>query len=49
MRQAKPDDAFASLRDIRELFPLLVRYLGRTREVWIWALDQCKVVPRGVG
>ena len=55
MRQAKLDDVFtfASLRDIRELFPLLVRYLGRylgrTREFWIWALDQWKVVPRGVG
>ena len=47
MRQAKPDDVFtfATLRDIGELFPLLVRYLGRTRDFWIWVLDQWKVVP----
>ena len=47
MRQATPDDvfSFATLRDIRELFPLF----GRTREFWIWALDHWKVVPRGVG
>jgi hypothetical protein len=34
MRQAKPDDVFtfATLGEIRALFPLLVRYLGRTRE-----------------
>ena len=51
MRQAKPDDvfSFATLREIGELFPLLIRYLGRTREFWIWVLDQWKVVPRGAG
>jgi len=42
MRQAKPDDVFtfASLREIRELFPFVVRYLGRTRAFWTWVLDQ---------
>src|ERR1041384_3403871 len=51
MRQAKPDDVFtfATLREIRELFPLLGRYLGRTREFWIWVLAQWKVAPRGAG
>jgi len=51
MRQAKPDDVFTfvTLREIGELFPLLVRYLGRTREFWLWVLDQWKVVPRGGG
>jgi hypothetical protein len=51
MRQAKPDDvfSFATLRDIRDLFPLVVRYLGRTSDFWIWVLDQWKVVPRGAG
>ncbi|HEX7182377.1 MAG TPA: hypothetical protein VF756_11080 [Thermoanaerobaculia bacterium] len=38
MRQAKPDDVFAfvSPREIRELWPLLERYLGKTREFWTW-------------
>jgi hypothetical protein len=53
MWQAKPDDvfAFATLREIRELFPLLVRYryLGRTRDFWIWVLDQWKVVLGDAG
>jgi hypothetical protein len=48
MQQAKPDDVFTftTLREIRELFPLFVRYLGRTRDFWIWVLDQSKAVPR---
>jgi hypothetical protein len=51
MRQAKPDDVFtfSTLREIRELFPLLVRYLGRTRAFWIWVLEQWKVVPGASG
>jgi len=51
MRQAKPDDVFtfASLREIRELFPMLVRYLGRTRAFWTWVLEQWKAVPDAAG
>ena len=51
MRQAKPDDVFtfATLGEIQKLFPHLVRYLGRTREFWIWALDHWKVVPGAAG
>ena len=38
MRQAKPDDVFTfvSAREIRELWPRLERYLGKTREFWTW-------------
>ena len=38
MRQAKPDDVFTfiSTREIRQLWPLLERYLGKTREFWAW-------------
>jgi len=51
MRQAKSDDVFtfASLREIRELFSMLVRYLGRTRAFWTWVLEQWKVVPGATG
>jgi hypothetical protein len=51
MRQAKPDDVFtfATLGTIRDLFPLVARYLGRTREFWVWVLDRWKVVPRDAG
>lgn len=47
MRQAKPDDVFtfATLSEISQLFPLLDRYLGHSREFGIWVLDQWKVVP----
>jgi hypothetical protein len=38
MRQAKPDDVFTfvSPQDIRELWPRLERYLGRSRDFWTW-------------
>lgn len=51
MRQAKPDDVFTfvSLREIGLLFPMLVRYLGRTRAFWTWVLEQWKVIPGGAG
>jgi hypothetical protein len=51
MRQAKPDDVFTfvTLREVRELFPLVVRYLGRTREFWTWVLDQWKDLPGAAG
>ena len=41
MRQAKPDDVFLFVRPsaIRELWPRLLRYLGRTREFWTWLFD----------
>jgi hypothetical protein len=40
MRQAKPDDVFTfvTLGEIKSLFPLVVRYLGRSREFWTWLL-----------
>lgn len=41
MRQAKPDDVFLFVRprEIRELWPRLIRYLGRTREFWSWLFE----------
>jgi hypothetical protein len=41
MRQAKPDDVFLFVRPrvIRELWPRLLRYLGRSRGFWIWIFD----------
>jgi len=42
MRQAKPDDVFLFVRPrtIRELWPRLERYLGRTREFWTWLFQK---------
>lgn len=36
MRQAKPDDVFTfvTLAEITALFPLVDRYLGRSRDFW---------------
>jgi hypothetical protein len=47
MRQAKPDDVFTfvTLREIKALFPLVVRYLGRSREFWTWLLGRWKALP----
>lgn len=41
MRQAKPDDVFTfvTVDEIVELWPLLVRYLGRERPFWTWLLE----------
>jgi hypothetical protein len=41
MRQAKPDDVFTFVRPrtIRELWPRLVRYLGRSRRQWTWLFE----------
>ena len=41
MRQAKPDDlfSFVTLPEIRQLWPLLERYLGRRQRFWTWLLD----------
>ena len=40
MRQAKPGDVFTfvTLVEIKTLFPLVARYLGRSREFWTWLL-----------
>jgi hypothetical protein len=47
MRQAKPDDVFTfvTLDEIKALFPLAMRYLGRSREFWTWLLGCWKVLP----
>jgi hypothetical protein len=47
MRQAKPDDVFTfvTLGEIKALFPLAVRYLGRSREFWTWLLGCWKALP----
>ncbi len=41
MRQAKPDDVFTFVRpgEIRQLWPQVVRHLGRSREFWAWLFD----------
>jgi hypothetical protein len=41
MRQAKPDDVFTfvSRREIRELWPRLERYLGKSRAFWTWLFE----------
>jgi len=41
MRQAKPDDVFLFVhpRAIRELWPRLTRYLGKTRAFWTWLFE----------
>lgn len=42
MRQAKPDDVFSfvSAREIRNLWPSLERYLGRSRAFWTWLFEK---------
>ncbi len=42
MRQAKPDDVFLFVRPraIRDLWPRLERYLGRSRAFWTWLFDK---------
>ncbi len=42
MRQAKPDDAlqFVSAQQIADLFPALEKHLGRTRDFWVWLLEE---------
>lgn len=41
MRQAKPDDVFTflTLKQIAELWPNLVRYLGKKLAFWDWLLS----------
>jgi hypothetical protein len=47
MRQAKPDDVFtfATLAEVQAAFPLVERYLGKTREFWTWLLSRWQAVP----
>lgn len=42
MRQAKPDDVFSfvSPKEIRELWPKIERYLGRSRAFWTWLFER---------
>ena len=42
MRQAKPDDVFSfvSRREIRQLWPRIERYLGRSRAFWTWLFER---------
>ncbi|MDZ4772480.1 MAG: hypothetical protein SGI72_05035 [Planctomycetota bacterium] len=48
MRQAKPDDVlqFVTVNEMRELWPSVDRYLGRTREFWRWILTVWPSEPR---
>jgi hypothetical protein len=41
MRQARPDDVFlfASVAEIRSLWPGVRRYLGRSKAFWTWLLQ----------
>ena len=41
MRQAKPDDVFVfvSVNEIRELWPDVQKYLGRSAAFWSWLLE----------
>jgi hypothetical protein len=41
MRQAKPDDVlqFVSPQQLADLWPSVVRYLGKSREFWAWLLE----------
>jgi hypothetical protein len=41
MRQAKPDDVFRFVKtsEILDLWPELLRYLGRKRAFWTWLLE----------
>lgn len=46
MRQAKPDDVFSflTLEEIHAQLPAVERYLGQTRDFWLWLLS--KWAPR---
>jgi hypothetical protein len=41
LREANTRDVwlFVSAGEIRELWPLLIRYLGRSRSMWAWLLE----------
>ena len=47
MRQARPDDVFTFVThaEITALFPLVARYLGRSRDFWTWLLGCWKALP----
>ncbi len=49
MRQAKPDDVFLFVRlaDIRELWPRLERFLGRSAPMWRWLMERWRADGHG--
>jgi hypothetical protein len=51
MRQAKPDDVFLFVTPvvIRELWPRLIRYLGRSRDFWTWLFEAWRAQGRVPG
>jgi hypothetical protein len=51
MRQAKPDDVFnfVTAREIRELWPRVERYLGRSRPFWTWLFERWDAQGRTFG
>lgn len=48
MRQAKPDDVFSfvTLDEIKREFSAVERYLGNTREFWVWLIERWSREPR---
>jgi len=48
MRQAKPDDVlqFVSPQEIADLWPMLEKYLGNSRDFWNWLMEEW--VRRGI-
>lgn len=44
MREARDPDVweFTSVAEVRRLFPLIERYLGRRREFWVYLLNAWK-------
>ncbi len=48
MRQAKPDDAlqFVTPQEMADAWPEVERYLGQTREFWMWLIGEWR--ERGV-
>lgn len=49
MREARDPDVweFTTVQEVRRLFPLISRYLGRRRAFWTWLLDAW--AERGLG
>jgi hypothetical protein len=45
MRQAKPDDVFSfvSFEEIQREFGAVERYLGKTRDFWVWVLERTPI------
>jgi hypothetical protein len=49
MRQARPDDVFqfVTRAEIRDLWPDVSRYLGRSREFLTWLMTRWGYLPHG--